>query len=241
MVVRQRGFKSVLLSNAKSASASVWNRGNTAGSTYCRRVRDGRHFSLAASVGENVKAYKMPAELGVLLVSPGMEIDDPNRAVALLLIVSYYRLIGFWHPFRKQTSFGRENGRYADTRFRNVVTLYHFDLCLPSTTFFALALVELEIRALLGQELRATDSCARLKVSVLGLTAHRGDTTLTRSSRYENELKYSRNDVLDQYRRRYGGSFGVSAASAPVDHRCSADRGLKELLPSPAKRITRSR
>lgn len=168
-------------------------------------------------MGEDVKAHKRYAEQVGLLVSRGMDVEDPETAVETLRRVNYYRLSGYWYPFRRQTSSGREDAFYAGTRFGDVVALYEFDMRLRAATFAALAPIELAIRALLGHELGRIDPCGHLEPSTLGPTAQRGDTYSKWLGRYENELRHSREDFVDHHRQKYGGRLPVWAATELMD------------------------
>lgn len=165
----------------------------------------------------DMKAYQTYAEQVDLLVSRGMVVDDLEAAVETLRRVNYYRLSGYWYPFRRQTSSGREDAFYAGTRFSDVVALYEFDVRLRTATFAALAPIELAIRALLGHELGRIDPCAHLHPSVLGPTAQRGDTYSAWLRRYECELSRSREDFVDHHRQKYGGRLPVWAATELMD------------------------
>lgn len=168
-------------------------------------------------VGEDVKAYKTYAEQVEILAGRGMDMGDRDAAVETLRRVNYYRLSGYWYPFRKQTPSGREDDFYVGARFSDVVALYEFDMRLRAATFAALAPVELAIRALLGHELGRIDPCAHLDPSRLGPTARRGDRYSKWVRRYENELKQSREDFVDHHRQKYGGRLPVWAATELMD------------------------
>lgn len=169
------------------------------------------------AVNEDVKAYKTYDEQVEILAARGMAIGDREQAIDMLRRVNYYRLSGYWYPFRRQTSSGREDAFYVGTRFSDVVALYEFDVRLRAATFAALAPIELAIRALLGHELGRIDPCAHLEPSTLGPTAQRGDTHSKWLGRYENELRHSREDFVDHHRQKYGGRLPVWAATELMD------------------------
>lgn len=77
-------------------------------------------------MGEDVKAYKTYAEQVALLESRGMDMGDHDTAMATLRRVNYYRLSGYWYPFRMLSSSGRQDDFYGGTRFSDVVALYDF-------------------------------------------------------------------------------------------------------------------
>lgn len=168
-------------------------------------------------MGEDVKAYKTYAEQVGLLAGRGMDMGDPEAAVETLRKVNYYRLSGYWYPFRKLTPSGREDDFYSGTRFSDVVALYEFDTRLRATTFAALAPVELAIRALLGHELGGIDPCAHLDSSKLGPTAQHDVQYSRWVERYEAERSQSREDFVEHHANKYGGRLPVWAATELMD------------------------
>ncbi|MGH3435107.1 MAG: Abi family protein [Sciscionella sp.] len=168
-------------------------------------------------MGEDVKAYKTYAQQVEILAGRGMDMGDQESAVATLRRVNYYRLSGYWYPFRKQTPVGRQDDFYAGTRFSDVVALYEFDARLRAAAFAALVPVELAIRALLGHELGRVDPCAHLDPSLLGPMARRGDRHSKWVRRYEAELNQSREDFVEHHRQKYGGQLPVWAAIELLD------------------------
>lgn len=168
-------------------------------------------------VDEDVKTYKSYAQQVEILASRGMDMGDLGTAVATLRRVNYYRLSGYWYPFRKQTPAGRQDDFYAGTSFSDVVALYEFDARLRAAAFAAMVPVELAIRALLGHELGRIDPCAHLDPSLLGPTASRGDQYSKWVQRYEVELSQSREDFVAHHDQKYGGRLPVWAATELLD------------------------
>ncbi|KZE91333.1 Abi family protein [Microbacterium sp. TNHR37B] len=166
---------------------------------------------------EDVKEHKTYEQQVALLASRGMDMGDDEAAAATLRRVNYYRLSGYWYPFRKLTSSGREDSFYPGSRFADVIALYDFDARLRAATFAALTPVELAIRALLGHELGRIDPCAHLDPSMLGPTARRGDQYPRWVERYEKELNDSREDFVDHHHKKYGGRLPVWAATEILD------------------------
>src|SRR5579871_3263977 len=91
------------------------------------------------------KPYKTVAEQIELLAGRGMEITDPVAAAACLQRIGYYRLSGYWYPFRKsrvsvnpvtgqpllrpgtrKAQIVVEDGFRMGTTFRQVMDLYVF-------------------------------------------------------------------------------------------------------------------
>ena len=142
---------------------------------------------------------------------------DRESAEATLRRVNYYRLSGYWYPFRKQAEGGREDDFYEGTRFSDVVSLYEFDARLRAATFAALVPVELAIRALLGHELGRVDPCAHLDPALLGPTARRGDRYSIWLEKYRRELRWSREDFVKHHDKKYGARLPVWAAVEIID------------------------
>lgn len=168
-------------------------------------------------MGDDVKAYKTYDDQIGILAGRGMEIGDREDAVDVLRRVNYYRLSGYWYPFRKQSSGGRQDDFYAGTCFSDVVALYDFDARLRAATFAALMPIELAIRALLGHELGRIDPCAHLDASLLGPTARSGDGYRRWLARYESEVAQSREDFVAHHEEKYGGRLPVWAATELLD------------------------
>lgn len=166
---------------------------------------------------DEVKAYKTYAEQVALLEGRGMDMGNRDSAAATLRRLNYYRLSGYWYPFRKFEGSGRRDDFYSGTRFSDVVALYEFDARLRAATFAALMPVELAIRASLGHELGQIDPCAHLEPSKLGPTARRGDQYPRWVQRYERELAQSREDFVAHHRQKYGGRLPVWAATELLD------------------------
>ena len=152
-----------------------------------------------------------------ILAGRGMDMGDRDAAVETLRRVNYYRLSGYWYPFRRKTPSGCEDGFYAGTRFDDVVALYEFDVRLRAATFASLAPIELAVRALLGHGLGRIDPCAHLDISKLGPTAQHGDGYSKWVERYKKELGRSHEDFVDHHRRKYGGRLPVWAATELMD------------------------
>lgn len=86
-------------------------------------------------MADEVKAYRTYDQQVDLLARRGMEVGDRNRAVSVLRHVNYYRLSGYWYPFRQQAGGTRVDDFYPGTRLDDVVALYEFDARLRAATF----------------------------------------------------------------------------------------------------------
>lgn len=199
----------------KTTSDSI--RHTTTGSAYFGRSRAGLHFCPEAPLPAVTKSFKTYDQQVDLLASRGMGVDDRQAAIRQLQQVNYYRLSGYWYPFRRQTGQDREDDFYPGTTFHDVVKLYKFDEALRTATFASLTPIELTVRALLGHELGIIDERAHLKPGLLGPRASQGADYATWIRRYEKNLKESKEDFVKHHHTKYGGTLPVWAAVEILD------------------------
>lgn len=78
-----------------------------------------------------------------ILKERGLLIDDVERAVKALDIISYFRLAGYWRHFEADhtTHQFREGCRFAD-----IIDLYSFDKQLRALLFTAIQTIEVAVR-----------------------------------------------------------------------------------------------
>ncbi|PZF79998.1 Abi family protein [Jiangella anatolica] len=146
-----------------------------------------------------------------------MDVGDRVDAIAALRRVNYYRLSGYWYPFRRLEGTERRDDFYPGTRLADVVALYDFDARLRAATFSVLAPIELALRALLGHELGRIDPCVHLEPRLLGPRAQHGDSYPRWLRGYQAQLRSSREDFVAHHDARYGGTLPVWAAVEVLD------------------------
>lgn len=168
-------------------------------------------------MADEVKAYRTYDEQVDLLADRGMDVGDRQHAADVLRRVNYYRLSGYWYPFRQLIGGTRVDDFYPGTQMDDVVALYEFDARLRAATFSVLAPVELAVRALLGHELGRVDPCAHLDPGLLGPTARQGESYIRWRDGYELELDRSREDLVAHHHAKYGGVLPVWAAVEVLD------------------------
>ena len=92
-----------------------------------------------------------------------MNIDDDSKAISYLDKIGYYRLSGYWYPFRKINSkdnvvkTGKKKGTYLkDIRsdnfienvyFKHIVDLYIFDKKLKMLCMDAIERIEISLKS----------------------------------------------------------------------------------------------
>lgn len=169
-----------------------------------------------------MKPYRTYDEQVALLLQRGMDVGDRDQAARVLQRINYYRLSGYWYPFRQQSSTGRGDDFYPGTRLDDVVALYEFDARLRAATFSVLAPIELAFRALLGHQLGRIDPYVHLDPTLLGPTAR--DRAVGESASYrrwregfDRELGQSREDFVAHHHTKYGSKLPTWAAVELLD------------------------
>lgn len=170
---------------------------------------------------EQPKSFKTYEEQVGLLIERGMCVADRERAIEKLRRVNYYRLSGYWYPFRmrKPDGAGRSDRFLPGSAFDDVVALYDFDARLRVAVLAALAPVELSMRALVGHALGEIDPCVHLNADLLGPVA-RGERSSEYKewlNRYNGKLDTSREDFVRHHKEKYGGTLPVWAAVEVLD------------------------
>lgn len=165
----------------------------------------------------DVKAYKSYADQVQILEDRGMDMGDRESAAEILKRLNYYRLSGYWYPFRKLSGGKRLDEFFPGTRFCDVVKLYEFDARLRAATFAALAPIELAVRALIGHELGRIDPCIHHMPSLLGPQARVGDKYSKWLDRYQREVEHSREEFVRHHVERYESRLPVWVAVEVLD------------------------
>lgn len=155
-----------------------------------------------------------------------MQVGDRDRAERLLRTTNYYRLSGYWYPYRQRRADGegRSNTFVPGTSFDDVVALYDFDARLRAVVLSTLGPVELAVRALLGHHLGRIDPCAHLHPELLGPNARQQGSASEPSPEYQrwikrhtDEVARSREDFVAHHRQHYGGALPIWAAVEVMD------------------------
>ncbi|MFA1626344.1 Abi family protein [Rhizobium mongolense] len=124
------------------------------------------------------KSYKDQLDI---LISRGLQVDDEDKALEYLEKIGYYRLSGYWYPFREQTGpFIRLTDKFRKPKklkvetlrldrflnhasFQNAVDLYVFDKKLRLIALDALERIEVALRVDVSHTLGKADKFAYLR------------------------------------------------------------------------------
>jgi len=118
----------------------------------------------------NHKPWKSYQEQLVLLQNRGLLVDNEAAALDYLDRIGYYRLSGYWYPFRELELSQNANGRITSRRldqfkdkshFEDAVKLYVFDKKLRLLALDALERIELAVRVDIAHLLGEKDTYAQ--------------------------------------------------------------------------------
>jgi len=114
-----------------------------------------------------VKPWKSIDEQLEILRSRGLEIEDDDRAKRYLTRLGYYRLSGYWYPFRQflkgdrhQIAEMRSDDFVEESRFSDLIQLYVFDKKLRLLALDALERIEMALRVDVAHLLGESDALA---------------------------------------------------------------------------------
>lgn len=155
-----------------------------------------------------------------LLQSRGMVITDTALAAAYLERIGYYRLSGYWYPFRRSTPGVNALGKPAltvfddfqpKTEFRHAVELYVFDKRLRLLVLDAIERIEICIRVEIALRLGAQNPLAHRDPNCL-------DKRFTTPAPSHTESKHDKwlsrlDDIEDRSKEEFVKHFRIKYSS----------------------------
>ena len=137
------------------------------------------------------------------LEKKGMFFDDKNLAEAKLASISYYRLSGYWYPFRIRNDQNIVTSPFQNgTNFNEVVSLYEFDRKLRSLILDAIERVEIAVRTQFTYQMGH-------RYGAFGYTDkgnfHSKFDHQKWLGKIENEVSWSTDDFIEHYSLKYKG------------------------------------
>ena len=133
----------------------------------------------------------------------GLVVNNRPDALRQLASISYYRLSGYWYPFRQRNAAGAISSQFIpDTQFEQVVELYEFDRKLRSLVLDALERVEIVIRTQItyhvGHQYGAFGHADAANF-------HSGFDHAHWLAKLEEETRRSSDEFIRHYKTRYTG------------------------------------
>ena len=121
------------------------------------------------------------ADQVIQLKKRGLFINDDQDAEFQLAQIGYYRLSGYFYPFRERDNSGnRSNNFVAGTQFDHILALYHFDTTIKLLALEAMQYIEIALRVQIAYALGKHNAIAHTQ------------------SRFFNP-KFKHQDWLDKY------------------------------------------
>jgi len=150
-----------------------------------------------------LKQWKSYSEQLQLLEDRGLLVTDREKALNYLEKIGYYRLSGYWYPFRQIDKVAsqqenrpiRKNDFMAESSFENIVDLYIFDKKLRLLALDALERIEMALRVDIAHLLGKRDSNAHQVADCL-----HGNFTKRLIKKGKNAGKTEHDVWLEKYR-----------------------------------------
>lgn len=167
------------------------------------------------------KRFLTIQEQRMRLEERGMRISDPVEVERWLSVVGYYRLSGYWYPYRQshRDAEGRpviEDEFLSGTTFERVVQIYEFDRRLKLRVLDAVERVEIAMRVRVGHGLGAHGTYAHEDKNILcpNFVRNGYDKWI---SKLEGEKQRSKEDFVKHYKSKHGGEFPVWVVTELLD------------------------
>lgn len=172
------------------------------------------------------KPYLTVREQVALLVERGMTVGDAREAESLLRRVGYYRLSGYWYPYRER-HLGADgvlevsSSLRPGTTLQHVSEIYDFDRQLRMMLLDALEMIEVALRFQVGHALGRRSAFAHRDPACLdpafseipdadGEANSRHDEWL---GRFDEQERRSQEAFAVHFREKYGPHFPVWVAT----------------------------
>lgn len=196
--------------------SSVYTVNNTAGPSSFARMYGPVFFCGFKMINPYVKPHLSVHAQIELLRSRGMMITDDAQASQYLNRIGYYRLSGYWYPFRQSkliVSEGKPSAEileefHAGTEFKHAVDLYVFDKKLRLIILDAIERIEIALRVDIAHLLGSYSPWAHRDSKFLhGKFGLRDVTGMTAHQKWiaklEEREKRSKEDFIRHYRKKY--------------------------------------
>ncbi len=177
-----------------------------------------------------MKDWKSIEDQLSILESRGMAITDLDRAKRALERFGYYRLSGYWYPFKQANSDGTISDQFIpDTHLSDAVDLYVFDKKLRLLALDALERIELALQVDVAYLFGRRDVCAHLKPNLLQQKYVKEGRYAKWEQRYRDFEKRSEKSAFVKHNKQTYGELPIWVAVQILDF--GALSHLFEMLP----------
>lgn len=170
----------------------------------------------------DLKPYLSFEEQLERLSGRGMQVIDAPAALESLRRYGYYRLSGYWYPFRKTNPRGvpgRQDDFKPETSFELIVALYEFDRQLRLLAMDAVERIEVSVRVDVGHRLGKKHPQAHEYAQYLdGKFAKQPDRNgdipfLIWQQKTREGVAKAKDEFVKHHRRHYGGKMPIWVAT----------------------------
>lgn len=150
-----------------------------------------------------------------LLVERGLIIKNKKFALPYLESIGYYRLSGYWYPFKEKIATGKLLNKFiSNSYFQDVLDLYIFDKRLRLLALDALERIEIAIRVDISYLLGEKESLAHTNSAKFDKSFQHEKWL----SRYEELLNQSKKlEFIAHHNQYYGGRLPIWVATEIMD------------------------
>lgn len=152
-----------------------------------------------------------------------MIIADESAALSALQRLNYYRLSGYWYPFRRTNArgvSGRQDYFQDGTSFELIVGLYDFDRRLRLLVLEAVERIEVAVRVDVSHQLGRKHRLAHIFPNLLdgkftqNVNPRTGKTDYQAwREKHDSKVAESKDDFVKHHRQCYGGKLPIWAAA----------------------------
>lgn len=133
----------------------------------------------------------------------GMSVMKQNDAIKILSTISYYRLSGYWYPFRERDSKHQVLDSFEpNSRFETAVMLYEFDRKLRNSVLAAIERIEVAIRTQFTYHLAHTYGAFGYAQAA---NFHPKFKHADWLNKLESEVERSQDTFIKHYKNKYQG------------------------------------
>lgn len=176
-------------------------------------------------INSTIKDWKSYSEQLFILEQRGLVVTDQDKALKYLERLGYYRLSGYWFPFRlnAHNSYTKIDQFAPNTTFENIVQLYIFDKKLRLLVLDAIERIEMALRVdiayCLGQKgalayLQPQNFHGKFSKQKIKTGKYAGSTQQdVWIDKFNASVKRnSKTDFVKHHQQKYGGQLPVWAA-----------------------------
>lgn len=161
-----------------------------------------------------VKPFTTIGKQVELLRARGMMLDR-DEAERWLTVVGYYRLSGYWYPYRALNTGVRGDQFVQDARFDDVVRLYEFDRKLRTQIHDGVERIEVALRSRVSYRIAEHDPLGYENPSLFRPAFEHSEWLATARRRVDRAKRHI--EPIRHYEKKYGGRVPIWVLTEVLD------------------------